>query len=135
MKAVLDPIVIVSGLLSSDGPPGKILEMWFRGDFELVISPKLADELERVLGYPKIRKRITKEESDESMQLLLRWASHADDPTEASSIRSSDPDDDYLIALAEASATALVSCDKVLLRLNSTLPIYSPRDFLNLIQD
>jgi len=135
MRAVLDPNVIVSALLSPQGAPAKILSMWLGGAFELVISPKVIDETRRVLGYSKIRKRISEEEAGEAIHVLLGRGSPTEDPTALPSIRSSDPVNDYLIALAEASAAALVSGDSDLLELNSDLPIYSPRAFLELIRD
>jgi predicted nucleic acid-binding protein len=49
---------------------------------------------------------------------------------EASARRSADPDDDYLLALAEAERAILVSGDQHLLALASELPILTPRAFL-----
>lgn len=134
MRAVLDPNVLVAALLSAQGTPAKIILAWLAGGFDLVTSPELTMELANTLAYPKIRKRITQEEAGEFIDLLLRTALITDDPAEAPSIHSPDPDDDYLIALAEASAAVLVSGDSDLLDLNGGLPIYSPRDFLELIQ-
>jgi predicted nucleic acid-binding protein len=91
-------------------------------------------EVERVLAYPKIRKHITKDEANEVLDLLLRFASQTTDPTKPPSSRSSDPGDDYLIALAEAESSALVSGDSHLLKLRRSVPIYSPRDFMKLIE-
>ena len=48
-------------------------------------------------------------------------------------MRSADPGDDYLIALASAHRAALVSGDKHLLSLSSKIPVFSPRDFLELL--
>jgi len=134
MRAVLDPNVIVSALLTPQGSPGKILLLWLGGAFELVVSPKLLEELGRVLRYSKIRKRIAEEEADEAIDVLARWGSLTEDPASPPSIRTSDPKDDYLMALAESSASAIVSGDSHLLELDSGLPIYSPKAFLELIQ-
>jgi len=46
--------------------------------------------------------------------------------------RSVDPDDDYLVALAEAAQAVLVSGDRHLLDLGGKLP-YSPAAFLALL--
>lgn len=135
MRAVLDPNVVVSAVLSSQGTPARVLIEWLGGGFELLISEKLIRELERVLSYPRIRKRITEEEAQELIELLVRRALHAADPPEPPSKPSSDPGDDYLIALAEAQSAVLVSGDGHLLKLSRDLPIYSPKDFLNLIKD
>jgi predicted nucleic acid-binding protein len=49
-------------------------------------------------------------------------------------IRSSDPGDDYLIALAAAERAALVSGDQHLLSLAALLPVFSPADLLGLLE-
>ena len=43
--------------------------------------------------------------------------------------RSRDPGDDYLIALAESSASILVSGDQDILALSESRPILAPADF------
>jgi predicted nucleic acid-binding protein len=55
------------------------------------------------------------------------------DPTDTPPRRSQDPDDDYLIALAASHKSALVSGDQHLLALTKELPVYSPRELLELI--
>lgn len=55
MRAVLDPNVLVSAVLSPRGAPADVLRAWHDGRFELVVSPHLLDGLERVLAYPKLR--------------------------------------------------------------------------------
>ncbi|MGH2813467.1 MAG: PIN domain-containing protein, partial [Actinomycetota bacterium] len=112
----------------------RVLLEWLAGAFELVISPKLMAELERVLGYPKIREHITSDEATSLLGLLNRLARSAGDPTGPGTTRSSDPGDDYLIALAEAESAVLVTGDEHLLKLANDLPIYLPRKFLKLIQ-
>ena len=50
-------------------------------------------------------------------------------------ISSSDPKDNYLIALVENSRSVLVSGDGDLLELSQQIPVYSPREFLDLLQE
>jgi predicted nucleic acid-binding protein len=49
-------------------------------------------------------------------------------------IQSPDPDDDYLIALANIARAVLVSGDKDLLGLSGQIPVYSPAEFVALIE-
>lgn len=130
MRAVLDVNVLVSALLSRDGAPARILAEWIKGGFDLIVSPKLLAELERVLEYPKIRKRVEAEDARELIELLALWAIVADDP-DASSVHHTDPKDDYLIALARAEGAILVTGDRRLLDLGEKLPIHPPRAFLD----
>lgn len=67
----------------------------------------------------------------------MRWlqsvATRVEDPAADPPMRSAEPGDVYLVALAAAQRAALVSGDRHLLELSGTIPVYSPRDFLELI--
>ena len=47
MKVVLDTNVLVSGIFFS-GPPGEILKAWQAGRFQLLLSPAILLEYQRV---------------------------------------------------------------------------------------
>jgi putative PIN family toxin of toxin-antitoxin system len=95
----------------------------------------LLDELARALNYPKLKKQIDANEADELLDLLKRGALLVDDPKTPPTVSSSDPDDNFLIALAELSRSVLVSGDRDLLELSKQIPVYSPRTFLSLLLD
>lgn len=133
MRAVLDPNVIISALISPQGTPAKIFREWLQGGYDLVVSPLLLAELERVLGYPKLRERVSKAEGLELIELLRRGADMRADPSHTPPVRSADPGDDYLIVLASASQAVLVSGDRHLLSLSPDLPVYAPAQFLESI--
>jgi putative PIN family toxin of toxin-antitoxin system len=134
VRAVLDPNVIISALLSPEGAPAQAVRAWIQGEFELVVSPLLLQELSRALAYPKLRKRVRQHEADRLLEWLGSTATMAADPEFEASIRSPDPGDDYLIALAEAERAALVSGDQHLLGLAEDLPVFSPARFLDLLE-
>jgi putative PIN family toxin of toxin-antitoxin system len=135
MRAVLDPNVIISGLLSKSGTPARILQAWTRGAFELVVSENLLAELAKALKYPKLAQRITAAERSELLDLLRDEAELAADPSDPPTHRSSDPGDDYLIALSADQRVPLVSGDKHLTALAGDLPILTPREFVDLLPD
>ncbi len=58
MRAVLDTNVLISAFLSPRGTPAQLVRVWRDGAFELVVSLALLAEIDRVLGYPKIARRI-----------------------------------------------------------------------------
>jgi uncharacterized protein len=134
VRAVLDPNVIISALLSPEGSPARILRAWIQGDFELVMSPLLLDELRRALAYPKLRKRIEPGEADRVVQWLRTTAILEGDPEDPSPVRSPDPGDDYLIALARNVGAALISGEQDLLGLARVFPVFSPARFLYLLE-
>ena len=130
MRAVLDPNVLIAALLSSGGAPARILQAWLAGEFELVVSETLLAELERALGYPKLRRRVGVGDAAEFVTLLRHGAILAHDSASISEV-STDPGDDYLVALAEQERAILVSGDQHLLALVERFPIQSPRLFLD----
>ena len=133
MRAVLDPNVIVSALLAPSGTPAKVLRAWLDGDYELIASPLLLAELTRVFDYPKLRSRISETESRQFIELLKHQGKIVEEPYLSLPVHSSDPDDDYLIALAAATRSVIVSGDHHLLDLADRLPIHSPAAFWKLL--
>ena len=130
-RVVIDPGVIVSGLLSPDGPPGQILAGVRAGDVEIVLSEHLLDELGAVLRRPKFRGLIAPEEAVALDDELRRVADVALDPANPEPV-TRDPDDDYLVALARVEgADAIVSGDADLQVLRIDPPVLSPRAFLD----
>jgi putative PIN family toxin of toxin-antitoxin system len=129
VRAVLDPNILISALISPMGPPARVVARWLAGDFELVVSELLLREFEDAVASPKLRKRITAEEASELLDLLRRAASVAADPP-GGSYRSADPNDDYLLALAEAERALIVTGDAHLLALASDLPVLTAAEFV-----
>ncbi len=132
MRAVLDPNIYVSGLLSPSGAPAAVLRAWRDGRFESVVSPLLLSELERVLAYPKLRKRIAGDQAAAFLAYLESNAEVASDAT--ATVRTADPDDDYLVGLAQNTRAAIVSGDRHLLDLADRLPIFTARDWLERLE-
>ncbi len=133
MRVVLDPNVIISSLLSPSGAPARLLQAWVHGRFELIVSPLLLAGLERAFAYPKLRERVAGKEADRLVAWLKESATSAKDPKEPPPVRSPDPGDDYLIALAASEHAALVSGDEHLLGLAEDFPIFPPAGFLRLL--
>ena len=131
MRAVLDPNVIISALLSPSGAPARVLVAWVQGGFELVVSADLLAELDRALAYPKLRKRVSADDAHEVLDWLASAADMARDPDDPPSVRSRDPGDDYLIALAESERAVLVSGDEHLLELADGIPVLTAAEFLS----
>lgn len=132
MRALLDANVLIAALLSRDGPPAQLLARWLDGEFELVVSEKLLPELETTLARPKFRNRLDARTVADTLELLRSGlAELLDDPRTAPAVRSSDPEDDYLIAAAAAAHATLVSGDSHLLELAPQIPVMSPRAFLD----
>ena len=134
VRAVLDPNVIISALLSPIGASARLLLAWQDGRFEIVVSAALLTELEGARAYPKLRRYIAADEAEQVIAWLARTATVAQDPDGPPVIRSADPGDDCLLALAATQDAFLGSGDGHLLALREALPIHAPADFLELLQ-
>jgi len=129
-RAVLDPGVLVSALITPTGLPARLLRAAREGDFDLLISRLLLDELESVLRRDKFRRYLHLEEVSAGIRLLLDEGRLVDDPASPPPVRCSDTDDDYLIAIAHRQEAALASGDRHLLELAGRIPVFSPGEFL-----
>jgi len=135
VRALLDVNVLIAGLLSRTGSPARLLGKWLEGEFELVISDLLLDELEKTLARPKLRRLLDDDEISAFLELLRGGlADWVEDPGEPPSIKSRDPKDDYLIAVARSAQATLVTGDADLLELSGSIPVMSPRAFLKTLE-
>jgi putative PIN family toxin of toxin-antitoxin system len=130
VRAVLDTNVFISAILSLRGSPARLLLAWQTGGFDLVVSPLLLAELARALGYPKLVRLIPPADANAFVDWIARSAVLAADPETLPPIRSTDPNDDYLVALAMAERAVLVSGDTHLTILADRLPVRTPAEFL-----
>lgn len=129
MRIVLDTNVLMSGLFWR-GTPARILDGWRDRHFDLLISPEVYSEYERVskeLGA-------TRPEIDPRPFLrLVLSAAFMVDAEELEQAVCSDPDDDKFIACGLAGgAEFLVTGDKALLAVHDYrgLRIVTPAGFL-----
>ncbi|MEO5966595.1 MAG: putative toxin-antitoxin system toxin component, PIN family [Candidatus Limnocylindrales bacterium] len=130
MRTVLDANVLISAILSPRGTPARLLLAWQGGAFELVVSPLLLAEVRRALAYPKLARLVASADADAYVAWLGRSAEVAADPAGPPPVRSEDPGDDYLIALAAAEAAVIVSGDAHLTSLAPGIPVRTPAEFL-----
>jgi putative PIN family toxin of toxin-antitoxin system len=100
------------------------------GEFEAIVSPLLLKELEGVLRRDKFRRCVDLEFVEEFVEMLRTEAEMAPDPADPAPLRSRDPKDDYLLALAFHQKAILVTGDSDLVELSGGAPIVMPADLL-----
>lgn len=90
-RAVLDPNVLIAALISPRGAPAEIYLALARGDFEVVVSPLLLAELDRVLARASFAAPRRVEQAQAFVGAVARLAVLVDDPPQAEGLPA-DPD-------------------------------------------
>ena len=129
---VLDTNVIVSGFLSSDTYPSRILDAWLLGYVQVAVSSELKQELNQVLKKPYISKILLNQKSIKPILGKLLNKSLMILPIPVNEVVFSDEKDHFLLELAITSkAVAIVTGDKKLLNVKKikNILIYSPKQF------
>jgi len=138
IRVVLDANVFVGAVLSPGGFPADILRAWRDERFHLVMSPAILEEIDRVLRYPKIRRRHRWQA--ERLRLFIEDLAHLAILTPGElelHVIAEDPSDNrYLECAIEGDADYLVSGDQHLLRLGAyqKIAILAPRAFLDILE-
>jgi putative PIN family toxin of toxin-antitoxin system len=117
LRAVVDTNVVVSGLLSPSGRPGRVIQA-AGVSFRLVWSPGIVAECLRVLDYPRVARVLHAARRVEHAREVVRaLAAGADMVAQEMlprlAVVKADPDDDLLLATALAGgASVVVSGDR-----------------------
>lgn len=135
MRVVLDVNVLISARLEPRGPSARLLQAWIEERFELIVSPQLLAELDEVLHRDRLRRWLSEEDANLFVASLRADATLREDPADPPGL-TPDPDDDYLLALAQATgADYLVSGDRHLTELSEPRPpVLTPRELLDRIE-
>jgi len=131
---VIDPNVLISAAVSGGGAPAIVVTVWLNGEFELIVSPTLLDELEEVLLRPKFRSYLSEADARAYVRRLRSLATFFPDPPPQPGL-TPDPKDDYLVSLGRAAEVDyLVSGDPDLINLSiQRPPVITPATFVSIL--
>lgn len=116
ISAVLDTNILASGTVSAFTPPGQILNAWRDGQFTLVTSWHILDELEQTLQKPYFQSRLTKSDIVAFFDLLQNETIVTPITVNISGAATHPEDDLILAAAVSAQVDYLVTGDGPLLR-------------------
>jgi uncharacterized protein len=135
-RVVLDTNIIISALISPNGVSAKIVAAAITQRFEIVAHQRLLDEIRMTTAYPKIASRISRAQAGRLINELADAATFIERLPNV--MRSTDPSDDFLLALAEAgNADFLVTGDKrdlIALETHGNTKIISARLFVDIFR-
>lgn len=136
IRAVLDTNILVSALLWG-GLPARILSAAYDERFIMLFTDALMDELQTTLSREKFAQRIAQRQL--SVPSIIRQYRMAGQMVNAAVVPDDivrDPKDRHILACAQGgNANYIVSGDNDLLVLGTYagIPIFTPRDFLQLL--
>lgn len=137
MRVVIDSNVFVSATLSEKSAPAEIIKAWIRGEYEIIISQEILEELRRVLFKPQIRAYSvwTEEEVREFLKSLEELSVKVPGNLKLRVIKEDPTDDKFIIAAIEGEADYIVSGDAHLRKLGSykSIKIVAPAQFVKII--
>lgn|SRR5487761_2014041 len=111
MRVVLDTNILISGLMSPTGTPGRLIDAWLKDRYTLVSSEEQLSEFRRASRYDQVAKFITQSNAG-TLVNAVRALSIMVERLPVVNL-SPDPHDDFLLAIAQAGkAHYLVSGDK-----------------------
>lgn len=121
VRVVLDTNTLVSGIISRDGPPRRLLDGARTQAFELCSSAILLVELLDVLSRDKFVRRLEVAGlTPQGIVVDVRRLVSLVEPADVPRVIAADPDDDHVLACAVAArAELIVSGDRHLLDLGS----------------
>ena len=132
MRVAIDTNVLISAIIKPGNRIGLIMVRLRKGDYVLLYSEELINELTEVLARPKLKKYGLNDETiDAFIGSILAKGEAVRLLTVVDVCR--DPDDNLLLSLAlDGKADYIVSGDKDLLDLIEfeEIPIMTPSDFL-----
>jgi putative PIN family toxin of toxin-antitoxin system len=125
VRVILDTNILISGLISPLGKPARLIDAWLDGRFTLLSHAVQLDEFRAVSRRERIRPLLRPSEAG---RLVNRIAALAEMPMQLPFVRrSSDPHDDFLLALCEAGAADLLvtgdKADLLILKTHATARI------------
>jgi putative PIN family toxin of toxin-antitoxin system len=129
MRIILDTNVFISGIFFT-GPPYQIVKAWRDVRIQLLVSPSILDEYQRIGAELALQFRDV--DLKPFLDLLTIQAEIVLAPTLPAVIPDDPSDDKFLEAAVAGNASYIISGDKHLLKLSEFqgIQILKPKDFV-----
>ena len=138
MRVVLDANIYISSLISNKGNPAKIVRWWLEGEYDVLVSQQIIDEILRVMGYARIQKKYSevREKSQEFAALVSEQAEWVEQRGKLDVVTVDESDNRYIEGALTGNAKYIISGDEHLLdfREYEGITILAPAAFAALYQ-
>jgi putative PIN family toxin of toxin-antitoxin system len=119
---VIDTNIVLDLLVFEDPAQAALRDAVQQGQVVWLATPAMRDELERVLTYPQVARRLlARLRTDQEVLAHFDSRSRRVPPAARAPVRCRDPDDQIFIDLAVAHRAELLSKDALVLRLRKRL--------------
>jgi putative PIN family toxin of toxin-antitoxin system len=136
MRIVLDTNIYISNLISDKGNPAKIVRWWLEGEFDVLVTQPIINEILRVTGYERIQKKYAKvrENRLEYAALISEQAVWIEPLEKLNVIVADESDNRYVECAVAGHAQYIISGDEHLLELGEYegIMILTPASFVML---
>ena len=137
MRVVLDANIYISALISNKGNPAKIINKWLAGQFDVLISQPVVDEILRVTNYKRIQKKYAKVRDNrlEFVELIIEQGIWEESSETLTVVSADESDNRYVECAVAGNAQYIVSGDEHLLGVGEYqgIIIVTPATFLTLL--
>jgi putative PIN family toxin of toxin-antitoxin system len=138
MRVVLDANIYISSLVSSQGNPATIINRWLSGEFDVLLSQPIIDEISRVTGYERLQKKYQKirERRLEFIELISKQSIWSESTETLAIVKADESDNRYLECAIAGGATYVVTGDEPLLSVGNHqgISIITPAVFVTLLE-
>ena len=135
MRIVLDTNVLVSGLISAAGPPGRIVDLLRAGAVQTVVDDRILAEYRDVLSRQELRRWISVASAEVTIDFLVHASYRVD--CSAVVVGLPDPGDTPFLEAALTAGVPLVTGNARHFPLprRGGAEVLSPRDFVARVAD
>lgn len=138
MRVVLDANIYISSLISSQGNPASIVNRWLAGEFDVLLSQPIVDEILRVTGYRRLQSkyREIRENRLEFVDLISEQGIWTKPAKLLDVVVADESDNRYLECAIAGGATYVVTGDEHLLDIGNYqgISIITPAAFVTLLE-
>ena len=138
IRVVLDANIYISALISSQGHPAAIINRWLAGEFEVLLSPPIVDEILRVTAYERLQRKYQKirENRLEFVELISEQGIWVEPPETLAVVTADESDNRYLECAVAGGARYVVTGDEHLLQVGEYqgITVLSPAAFVTWLE-